>query len=323
MKHLCVAGASALALAVPAHANEPGGLAFNGTFTLGYSSASDVLGTTAPPGVDLDAFYIGLSSDVIFSPRFELGFDVEAIMGEASSGGTTANVDVIRLGVEPRVNIANGIYAGAYYHMHDIDLSIAPLPITFGVDLESYGIFGGYDNGTWYAEAWYGMSDTDPGLPAGVDLTDYGIRGGYGISPSFDLFGSYAVTDIDTTGGDAEFSIFSIGGEYGFDHGLSVYGTASLLNLSLPGPTDPEATQIALGVTFDLQSVGSSQPVILSAEVAHNDFSAGAISDDHVSFAVGVTVPIGGGSSSPLNASTRTARGDYRVPVSSTLFGLF
>lgn len=322
-KYLSAAGLIALAAAPAANAAQDGGAMFSGTFSFGYSSSSDVLGSTLPPGADINAFYLGMASDVVFSPRFELGFDVEAIMGEASSGGTTVDVDILRLGIEPRINLSNDLYAGFYYHLHDLDVGIAPLPITFGVDLVSYGVFGGYDNGNWYAELFYGMSDTDPGLPAGVDLTDYGLRAGYQVSPSFDIFGSWAVTNVDTPGGSADLSVVAIGAEYAFQNGIGVYGTASMLNLSLPGPTDPDATQLALGVTYDLQNSGATMPIILNAQVAHTEFSAGAISDDHTTFGVGVTVPIGGGSTSPLNASTRGARGDYRVAISNTLFGLF
>jgi hypothetical protein len=323
IKQITYASALAVMMAPSAFAQTADGPMFNGTFTLGFSMSNDVLGPPViPASADITSLYFGMASDVIFTPKFQVGFDIEAVMAEAKAAGVTVDADVLRFAVEPQYNFGNGYYAGAYYHLHDIDFGVAA-PIVAGVDLQSYGLFGGYDSDMWGVEGFIGISDTDPSLPAGTDITDFGIMGDYQVAPNLEIFGSYALTDFDSPALNAELSVFALGADYDVNDALGVYGTAALASISVPGP-DADANQFALGVTYDL-AVGNvtTMPVILSAEIARTDLSAGPISDDFFTFNFGVTVPVGNGTSEPLNASTRGARGDFRTATSNTLFGAF
>lgn len=312
---LLLSGAAALAFPLTAQAQT--GPDFSGAVTLGFSTSS--IGGIPGLDADLSGMSLDVATDIMFSDALSVALDFSMSTSSLEIAGLGADIDLdlIGLAIEPRYNFGNGAYAGVYYRMGDFDISIAGLPIALGVDTESYGIFGGYESGPLWVEGFIGRSDTDPGLPGGIDITDYGIAASYDINPQLGVFGSIVRTDIDGLGASIDLTAYSIGADYDFGNGLSAYGSVGMLDISLGPIGSFDATGMTLGVAYDLTSTGT--PVILNAEYSRTVIDLGPIpfEPEIDRFAVGVTIPLGGGSSTPLNSNTRTARGDYRSAIAA------
>lgn len=321
IRHALLAGAT---LMVPVAAQAQG-LAFDGTVTLGYAMNSFSIDTIDG---DLNGFSLDFEGDLIVTEQVSVGMDFNFTSGDLEVDGTpiSTNIDLIGLAVEPRFDFGNGGYAGVYYRAGDLDIAIASI-LSIGVDTSQYGIFGGYDFGQGYVEAFYGMSDVgDNGLiPTGVDVdvTDFGISGAYEVMPQLELFGAYLLTDISSGGDSVDVSAFSIGAEYALGNGIGIYGSYGWAGLDLTGlgaPDDLTANNLAIGASYTISS-GSAVPITLSAEYSRTnvDLSVfGAPDDLEIDrFALGLTIPIGGGSSEPLNSNTRIARGEYRSAIAA------
>jgi predicted porin len=314
MKRLLLAGAAAMVM--PAVATAQSAITFDGTASLGYNFSNVDIGGF---DVDLSGMSLDLDTDVGFSESFSVGLDfgIAATTIDAG-GGLEIDLDLMSMAIEPVYSLSNGAYFGAYYRMGDLDLSLPGLPITFGIDSDSYGLFGGYENGPIWVEAFIGTSDSEPSLPGNIDIMDYGIAASYDISPDFDVFGSILRTDIDAGGTDLALTAFSIGADYGFGNGLAAYGSVGLLDIDLGPLGDFDATGLTLGVSYDLSDMASI-PMVVNAEYSRTvvDLSPLPIDPEIDRFALGVTIPLGGGSSQPLNSNTSTARGDYRSAVAA------
>lgn len=310
-------------MAMPLAAQAQTGPDFSGTLTLGYSDSS----LSGAPGVDTDLSKMTLEAetDMMFGRAFGVGLDFGFATGTLDVAGAAADVDTDLIGfaVEPVYHLGNGAYAGAYYRMYDLDFSTAPAPVTAGVDTESYGLFGGYESGPLWVEGFIGTSDTDPGLPGNVDIMDYGVAASYEMIPEATVFGAVVQTDVDAPGPDGDVTAWAIGADYEFNNGLLAYGSVGRFDIGVPGTADLDANSVAIGVAYDLSQY-SGTPVVLSAEYSHAEIDSGAAvaGSDIDRFAVGVTIPFGGGSSDPLNSNTGTARGDYRSAISALVDSL-
>lgn len=301
------------------------GIQLDGAVTLGYAFNSiDIV-----PGLDpdLNGYSIDFDGDLIFSEQFAVGLGFSYGSGNLDILGTEINIDQIGLSVEPVYMHESGAYIGAYYRMGDLDLALAG-PITIGVDTEQYGLFGGYDFGQGHVEAFYGVSDIEPNalIPIGlnVDITDFGVSAAYEVMPQLEVYGAVLRTNIDG-GAGFEFPItsFSIGADYAVTDEIAIYGAIGRTNFALTeigAPDDVLATGLTLGASYDLTSA-ASMPLILSAEYSYTTIDGGAllggIEPEINRFALGLTIPIGNGSRTPLNSNTRTARGDYRSAVAA------
>lgn len=282
--------------------------------SLGFASSSiDVGGGD----IDITSMSLDFESDIWFGSNVSVGLDFGITQSDIDIGGLDLQADLMSLAIEPAYHFGNGGYLGVYYRMGDLDLSIATLPITFGVDTHSYGVFGGYESGPIWVEAFVGTSDTDPGLPGSIDVMDYGIAASYDVAPNFEIFGSIARTDIDFGGGfDVDLTSYALGAEYSFNNGLAVYGSVGRIDVGTPLPFGIDATDFTLGLAYDLSGAGSGIPVNLNLEVSRTNLDLGPIgSTDIDRIGVGVTIPIGGHSSTPLNSRTSAARGDYRSVI--------
>lgn len=311
-----IAGGMGPAVTAPEVSAEPSGVQFRGAVTLGYSHSS--IGDL-PFDVDFGGMSLDIETDIIFTRQFGVGLDFGFASRSLDIEGVTGDIDVdlTSLAVEPAYVFASGGYVGAYYRTNDLDVGVAPLPASFGVDTESMGLFAGYRSGQLRAEGWFGVSDTDPSLPDDVDVTDYGIAGSYEIDTAFEAFGSIVRTDIDAAGTDLSLTAYSIGGDYDFGNGFAAYGSVGMLDIDLGPAGDFDATGMTLGGSYEFDANGT--PLVLSAEYSYTgtDLDGLAPSDPHINqFAVGLTIPLGG-SSEPLNSNTRTARGDYRSAISA------
>lgn len=312
--------ATAAIIALPGVASAQMTPTMSSTITLGFSSGSlDVLGTD----IDLTTTSIDVDSDIGFGPNVNIGLDFGIASTDIDVPGFGLQADLMSFAFEPSYHFSNGAYVGAYYRMGDLDISIAAIPITFGVDTRQSGIFAGYENGPLWIEGFYGTSDTSPGI-GGIDITDMGLAASYDIMPNFELFGSYTRTDIDTGGVfDIDVTLMAIGGDYDFGNGLSLYGSVGRLDIGTPFPIDLDATQVSLGASYDLAAAGGGFPGIVSLEVTRTSFDLAGLDADVNSIGLGFTVPLGNNASTtPLNSSTQIARGSYRSAISGGLASL-
>ncbi|MBL4628828.1 MAG: hypothetical protein JKY00_12490 [Roseicyclus sp.] len=298
------------------------GIEFDGAVTFGaaFNSGEFV------PGLDLtyNNYSIDFDGDLRFSEEFSLGLGFGLTSGDFDLGGSPINVDLLSLSVEPEYRFSNGAYVGAYYRMNDLDFALLG-PITIGIDTTSYGVFGGYDFGQGHIEAFYGITDLGNTGALTLDIVDYGLSGAYEVTPDLEIYAAVLRSDITFFTVDLHATVFSIGADYDFGNGIGVYGAVSAANLDLSAlgaPSDITATGLTLGATYDLAQSGSL-PMVLSAEYSRTSLDLSGlipgIEPDINRFAVGLTIPIGNGSSAPLNSNTRTARGDYRSALESVL----
>ncbi|GAA5064836.1 hypothetical protein GCM10023209_01720 [Roseibacterium beibuensis] len=304
---------------MPAVATAQSAVTFDGTVSLGFSMSNVDLDPIGD--FDLSGMTLELDTDIGLTDAFSVGLDFGLSANTVDVAGTDIDIDLMSLAIEPVYQFGNGAYAGVYYRMGDLDLSIGDIfgPINIGVDTESYGLFGGYEDGPIWVEAFIGTSDGEPEIPGGgIDIMDYGIAASYDINPDFDVFGSILRTDIDAGGADLALTAYSIGADYGFGNGLAVYGSVGLLDIDLGPLGDFDATGMTLGMSYDLSGMGSV-PVVLNAEYSRTTVDLGGLGIDPEidRFALGVTIPLGGGSSQPLNTNTGTARGDYRSAIAA------
>ncbi|WP_157440817.1 porin [Aestuariivita boseongensis] len=318
-------------LLVPAAAMaQDAGLGFNGTVTLSYSMNNNDL-------ADYDSINLGLSSDVVFSPNFHVGFDLDAAMlslDTAALVGSDVDLDWSRFALEPTYNFGNGFSASVYYQSFEVDLSAALIPaINIGTDIESVGIAGQYAQDNWYVGAYFGQSDTDPGLGVlGIDIDDFGLNAGIEMANGLDIYGQFARTSVSITGapGDVDADLLAVGANYTYANGLMIYGSIARLGIDIPIPgADFDPTQVSLGVAYDLANLGSGIPAVAHLEVAHTSLDLPlalppGIDDDVTKVSFGINFALGGGAVDvPLDSGARIAKGDIRSALISSLTGLF
>jgi len=294
---------------------------FSGTVSLGYSSSS--IGGIPGLDADISGFTLDAETDIMFSDAFNVGLGFSLSNGSLDLGGGSIDLELIGLSIEPAYYFGNGAYVGFYYRMGDADLSLPGLPIALGIDTESYGLFAGYEDGPLWVEGFFGTSDTDPGLPGSIDIIDYGIAASYDIDGPLEVFGSVVRTDIDAGGTDLDLTALSLGADYAFGNGLSAYGSIGMLDIGLGPLGSFDATGATIGIAYDLtQHTGTA--MMLNAEYSRTSIDLGGlgIDPDIDRFAIGITIPLGGGSSDPLNSNTRTARGDYRSAIAALVNSL-
>ena len=288
--------------------------------TFGFASSTIDTGGT---DIDVNTMSLDFESDTMFGANFNLGLDFGITQSDFDFGGLGVQVDLMSLAIEPSYRFTGGGYLGVYYRLGDLDVSLPFIPITFGVDTRNYGIFGGYEAGPLWIEGFVGRSDLDPSL-AGVDIMDYGIAASYDIAPNWEVFGSVSRTDIDTGGAfDVDLTNISIGTEYGFGNGLSIYGSIGRTDIGTPLPFGIDATDFTLGLAYDLGQGGSGVPVNLNLELSRTSVDFGPLASVDIDrIGLGITIPLGGGASDPLNSRTSAARGDYRSVIGQ-LVGTF
>lgn len=314
--------ATAAAIALPGVAMAQMAPTISSTVTLGFSSGTlDVLGTD----IDLTTTTLDMDNDIAFGPNVNVALDFGLSMTEVDTPLPIGiDVDLMSFAFEPSYHFSNGAYVGAYYRMGDLDISVSILPITLGVDTRQSGIFAGYENGPLWVEAFYGTSDSSPGI-GGIDITDYGLAASYSVMPNLDVFGSYTRTDIDLGVASIDLSLYALGADYDFGNGLSLYGSVGRLDVGLPSiiPFNVDATQFSIGGSYDLSQAGGGFPALVSLEMTRTSFDLAGLDADVNTFSLGLTIPLGNnGSATPLNSSTQIARGQYRSAISGGLASL-
>lgn len=266
------------------------------TAGIGQSSVSDGGGDATTTSLD----FIGSLS---FGQGFNL--NVDGSTQEFDADDLDASIGADTLGVKLTYQIPSGLAFGAYAENTNVDISgTGPLSgLSLDGELKSYGLTLGYVIEGFGVEAFYGMSDTDPGLPDQVDVTDMGLNLRY-VTGNATWGGHLVGTEIDVPGGSLDVSSWGIGGEVPVGKGWSVFaglGGAAIDDLDL------EASTFGLGVGYDF-SVVSQVPAVASLELARSkvDDGVGDITADTIRF--GLTIPLGRSASKmPLNSVARGA----------------
>lgn len=315
---IAIAGFTCLAIPNASHAQSGSGFSGSVTFGLNRTTIGGI------PGLDarLSGGSIDLNTDMRFQGGFALGMDFGLARNSVSVLGTTvANIELIGLAIEPAYHFGNGAYVGAYYRMGDTDLSIPAFPISLGVDTRNYGLFAGYEQGPMWVEGFIGRSNTQPALPGALSIQDYGIAGSYDLNQNIAVFGSVVRTDINGLGASVDLTAISLGAEYDFGNNFSVYGSVGSLGIGLGPLGQFNTTGATIGGSYTFMAGGT--PLVLNAEYARA--SVGGIpglSPNVDRISLGLTIPLGGGSTTPLNSNTATARGSYRSAIAALVGSL-
>ncbi|NKB28613.1 MAG: porin [Rhodobacteraceae bacterium] len=286
------------------------------TFTFGYSTA-DIEGA-----IDLTTKTFDIESDISLGENVNVDVSFGFSKTDIDVGGFELGAELISLGIDPSYHFGNGGYIGAYYRSGDLDVAITGLPINFGIDTHSVGLFGGYESGPLWAEAFFGKSDSDPSL-GDVDIRDVGASFSYDVSPDMEVFGHIANTHLEGGGDDLDLTLLGLGAEYRTGNGLAFYGSLGRLNTggSLVAGGDLYANQATIGATYAMQT---SIPAVVSLEFTKTELALdgllGIDTADIDSVSVGLTIPVGSNAKGkPLNSSTQTARGASRSAISGAL----
>ena len=280
--------ATALMLAATA-AHAEGGLQFDGTASVSYKSFSrndDSQGQ----------LQFNLESDVKFSEKFSLGFDYDN--SRTSSDGMTLHLT--RFQLEPTLHLANGAYVGTYFQ----NASISMTPI--GLNIESFGVFGGYDAQVWSIDGYIGDTSVSA-LGESIDSTNIGATFTVRANEKLNLYAHLAQADIVIESRDSNIvRLSAFGADYAVQKHLSVYGAMESIS-SLGDSIDG----IALGAAYDLAGSGLSVPGTVTIELGQ-----GGVQDMSVNIVtVGWIIPLGNGTVKPLNSMIRTAQGGTRSPL--------
>jgi hypothetical protein len=279
---------------------------FGGGVTLGYGHSSVSNGRGDVSTLTLDA-----NGSINFQGGFRLELD-----------GSFSNVDADFLpgdftakdfGMNLNYRFDNNIFVGGYFDYTDLD---SILLVTFGPEIISYGVSGGYRTDTLNAEAFAGFSENSPDLPSGVDWTDLGFNVQYDISPRISVGGHVVHSMFSGRLSNIDMTSFGVGGRFDIGRGWTGFGGVSRFDI---GGEDIGATNYSIGIGYDLENI-TKVPAYVSLELRHTDFSILSSNINVDTINLGVTIPLGDRHNSiPLNSLASTVI-ETRHNAISTLF---
>ena len=101
-----------------------------------------------------------------------------------------------RFQLEPTLHLANGAYVGTYFQ----NASISMTPI--GLNIESFGVFGGYDAQVWSIDGYIGDTSVSA-LGESIDSTNIGATFTVRANEKLNLYAHLAQADIGIESGDS------------------------------------------------------------------------------------------------------------------------
>ena len=276
------------------------GLSFDGIVSVSESAFSSDLNSS-------DRIAFNLVSDVTFSDRFSVGLDID--YGQTSA--YNKNINMRRFQLEPTIQFSNGSHVGGY--LQSVSFSTSP----FGLDLESYGLFAGYDTQKWSIEGYAGSTTLDMQYSS-LSSNNIGVTAALRPTDSFEAFCRFDQSGFsEGLGTSGSTFLTAIGAQYEVQKGLLAYGVMQRFNLrgeSLKG--------YAVGGSYDLAAHGIDTPGTVTLEFAKADSGYGSTQSQ---VTVGWVIALGNAKAHPLNSSLRTARGGVRTPLATGFvnFGVF
>jgi hypothetical protein len=299
----CILGALAAAMPFALSAQD-----ITGAATLGFASVN---GSAAD--VD-DAAIRSLDGQLNLKYDNGLMLGAKAASARADIDGLEEDTSVNVFGLTAGAGFANFWNGGAYYEFGDISED------GFGNEsIDSYGLFLGYASDLMAFELFGGSTDGYALSGADVDWTDLGARASFNIG-TLGVVGGHIQRSRLSEGGDTvDLTSFGLGGQYTVAPGLNAFaGFTSAEIDELAG----ELTTFGIGIGYDL-SAATNFPAILSLELARTRLSDDVDSIDEDSIRFGLTLPLGGAKTLPLNSAASNAMSPNRTALTTALVGSF
>jgi hypothetical protein len=279
----------------------------SGAATLGF-------GTVNASDGFADASVLSLDGRVGVTYGNGLTFGATASTATANPEGTSEDISVNTLGLNGGVVFASLWRLGGYAEFAEVDIS------GLGSEqVDSYGLTAGYASDIMDFEAFVGQSDTDLLAGTGVDWNDLGARLSYNIGSEGAVGGHFVRSRLSAGGTDVDLTTVGLGGHYDFGQGL--VGFAGITHAEVDTLVG-DLTTFGVGFGYDLSSV-ANVPATLSLELARAQFDDGIDSYNEDTIRFGVTLPLGGGKTAPLNSVANSAMSPNRTALSSALVGAF
>lgn len=298
-----IAGAIALACPIAGAAQD-----WNNTATIGAG-----WGDISDGGGDVVSYTFDLSGSVAFDSGFRVGYDLGFVSADFDDLGFDASATSVVLAPRYRFS-GKPVTIGAYLDHGILDIS------GLGTDLEatSYGLTAGYETDTWRATAFYGITETDPDLPAGVDVTDAGLQLGFVASDRVTLAGNYVKTMVDVPGGSIDADLVELAATYAVTSNIGLFGGISHATVSGFGFSGDFNTY-GIGASYFLgDHVGL--PITMSLEAARSELVLLGTSAEMDTIRLGLTVPLGGGGAKlPLNSAAGAIQNGRHSAVTSAI----
>ncbi|OZB19574.1 MAG: hypothetical protein B7X55_03145 [Rhodobacterales bacterium 34-62-10] len=252
--------------------------------------------------------------------KLDLSYDNGLMLG-ASAASARADVDGFAedasanvFGLTAGANFASFWNGGVYYEFGDVSID--------GIgneSIDSYGVFMGYDSDLMAFEVFAGTTDGYVLSGTGVDWNDLGASASFNIGAEGTVGGHIQRSRLSAAGVDVDLTSLGLGGSYAFGNGLVGYAGITY------GEVDDligDLTTYGLGLGYDL-STTANFPATLSLEVARSTLDDGTTSADLDSIRFGITLPVGGTKSAPLNSVASNAMSPNRTALSTALVGSF
>lgn len=261
---------------------------FSGAITLGYS-ASDLSDTATD--VDTMTFdgRFGLEAD----NGLHFGADISGL--KADIDGVSEDVNETLAGIYGGIRFGNGAAGGLYVETAELDIDGLG-----DVSLDSYGLMAGYEAEGARVSGFYGISETDPDLPAGMDIADFGASFSYTGSEGYTIGASAQRTELSADGmPDIDIDFAGIAGSYAVSPGWTLFGGLSDASIDL---IDTDLTTVGFGVSYDLSTVTRAN-ASLSLELARSELEVAGVQGDADTVRLGLSIPLGGrGFTVPMNS---------------------
>jgi len=120
-------------------------------------------------------------------------------------------------------------------------------------------------------------------------------------------------------GVDVDLTSSGLGGSYAFGGGLSSFAGVTRAEIDdLVG----DLTTFGVGLGYDL-SEAANFPAMLSFELARSRIDDGSASYSEDSIRLGVSLPLGGAKTVPLNSIASSAMSPNRTALTSVLVGIY
>lgn len=275
------------------------------TFAYGDYSASDDLGGTSVRSLD---------GKLALAYDNGLRLGATASSARANLDGVAEDASVNVLGLTAGAGFANFWNAGAYYEFAEFGLE--------GIgdeSIDSYGVYVGYDSDLMGLEFFVGETDGNVLSGTGVDWTDAGARASFNIGSDFVLGGHVVLSRLSQGGVDVDLISTGLGGSYVFGNGLSSFAGVTRAEIDeLVG----DLTTVGIGLGYDLTEAANF-PAMLSFELARARIDDGTTSYTEDSIRLGISLPLGGSKTVPLNSIASSALAPNRTALTSVLVGVY
>ena len=278
-----------------------------GVATLGYGHVSSSDGFP-----DITALSFDGRAGVTYDNRLTLG--ITASTAKADPDGVAEDLSINSLGLSGGVAFPSLWRLGGYAEFSEIRVS------GLGSDkLDSFGVTVGYASDIMDAEAFAGQSDTDLLARTGVDWTDLGARLSFGIGQNGAVGGHMVRSRLSGGGMSVDVTSVGLGAHYDFGQGLVGFAGITRAEADI---LIGDVTNVGVGFGYDLSTV-ANVPAIVSLELARAQFDDGVDRYDEDTIRFGLTLPLGGSKTAPMNSVAANAMTPNRTALTTALVGAY